>query len=145
MDLIGQTCELSMPGRWGMARRFDVVIRDSFEANEGRSYLLVEHSSDELQPVFYLLTNKYKPDRLDTLEPRKMLVVAIGKQREDVNIHEFSKYQKTEDYFYYFGAGAIQVVDAELENLRRSKAGEGFLDTLKNVVGRFIGLKPPGG
>ncbi|MHC1783812.1 MAG: hypothetical protein AB9891_13835 [Anaerolineaceae bacterium] len=124
MELTGQTLELTTPGRWGSAVRKDVLVRDSFQANAGRSYLLVENRDNQ---ITYLLTSRYDGDAVDRLESGKMMMVVIGRQKDDVNIREFSRNSKTEEYFAYSGGGTIQILDAELENLRKSTNREGGL------------------
>jgi hypothetical protein len=139
MNIIGQTLELTIPGRWGSAIRRDVIVQDAFQANEGRFYLRAESINGEIS---YLLTNRYDNDRVDQLEPGKMMMVVIGRQKEDVNIREFSRLSKTEDYFAYAGGGTIQILDVELENLRRGRSGDGgMLGPLVNLIERMLGRK----
>jgi hypothetical protein len=139
MEIIGQTLELTTPGRWGSAVRRDVFVRDCFRANEGRTYLLVENRENQ---VFYLVTNRYDGDAVDRVEPGKMMMVVIGRQKEDVNIHAFGRSSRTDDYFAYSGGGTIQILDAELENLRRNtNRSGGLFGPLLGVIERFLGKK----
>lgn len=139
MEIIGQTLEFTTPGRWGSAVRRDVVVCDVFQANEGRTYLRAESTDGE---VSYLFTNRYDKDRVDRLEPGRMMMVVIGRQKEGVNMQEFSRYSKTEDFFAYAGGGTIQILDADLENLRRGRSGEGgMLGPVVDLIERILGRK----
>lgn len=137
MQLIGTICELSTPGRWGRANRTDVIVRDSFQIESGRSYLLMENPENRQQ---FLLTAKYDRDQIIDLEPMKMMMIVIGKQKDDVNAGFFTRNSDIKEFFYFAGDGAILIVDEELEKLRKNKEqGSGMVDQIQNLVKRFLG------
>lgn len=139
MELVRQTLELSIPGRWGRADRTDIAVRDAFTANKDRPYLHVESLKTGSH---YLLTPRYDGDRFEDLQTGRMIAVVIGKLKEGASLGEFAISRKTEEYFAYYGGGTIQVIDAEMKSSREKRKSEGgFISDFSRVFDRWLGRK----
>lgn len=138
MELIGTICELSTPGRWGRANRIDVTVRDSFQIENGRTYLLVENPGNRER---FLLTAKYDRDQINDLEPKKLMMIVVGKEKDDGNTEFFTRNSEIKDFFFYAGDGLLQIVDEELKNLRNQKNTDGgVMDQLQAQFKKWMGM-----
>jgi hypothetical protein len=138
MELVGTICEMTTAGRWGRPNRMDVFVRDCFEIPGGRSYLLVE---DKVKGERFLLTARDDKDKINGLEPKRLMAIAIGREKEGVDVRAFTRSSEIKEYFFYQGVGLVQIVDEELIELRnRKESASGVMDQLQATFKRWMGM-----